>query len=330
MRSDGGNLESNEPLFVRFARILRRSIRAGRLKRGTVLLEGHLAQIFGSSRAPVRQALAQLRRDRLVSRFAGRGHIVGPKDAEVRRIELSPDMLNVDPARQKLRKSFAWETIYEAVERAIIHRSVFGRFRVNELELARHYGVGRTVARDVLTRLQSRGMLAKDERQRWTIVSLDRERLINLYEIREHLEPIALRRAMPALDHQWLRQLGKRLARQIEKYPNVSASSMDDLEYDLHVRCLAPCPNKELLGALLQTRCILTLSKHVLGVELDVPEQDPFMAEHLEVIEAILSNRQVDAPKALRNHLRLSRPKVVERLELFRTTYTPPEIPYIS
>jgi hypothetical protein len=26
----------------------------------------------------------------------------------------------------------------------------------------------------------------------------------------------------------------------------------------------------------------------------------------------------------------LSRPKVVERLELFRTTYTPPEIPYIS
>ena len=82
-------------------------------------------------------------------------------------------MLDIDEPREALRRSFAWEGIYEEVERAIIHRSAFGRFRVNELELARHYKVGRTVAHDVLTRLQALGIVDKDERQRWTIVSLD-------------------------------------------------------------------------------------------------------------------------------------------------------------
>src|SRR5262245_44355967 len=322
--------EVTEPLYLRCHRILGRSIRSGRLRAGTVLLEGHLAEIFGSSRAPVRQALARLRREKLVSRFAGRGHIVGRRDGEVRRIELSPDMLDIDPAGGKLRKAPAWETIYEAVEREIIHRSAFGRFRVNELELTRHHGVGRTVARDVLTRIESLGMLAKDQRQRWTIVQLDRERLVNLYEIREQLEPLALARALPALSRPWLRQLRRRLAQQLAAYPAVSAGAMDDLEFDLHVRCLAPCPNKELLDALLKTRCVLTLSKHVLGVEMDVPEHDPFMAEHIDVVDALLTGRAARATAALREHLRLSCPKVVDRLERFRRTFTPADVPYIS
>ena len=325
-----GAFEGTEPLYLRCHRILERSIRSGRLRAGTVLLEGHLAEIFGSSRAPVRQALARLRREKLVSRFAGRGHIVGKRAGEIRRIELSTDMLDIDPARGKLRKAPAWATIYEAVERAIIHRSAFGRFRVNELELARHHGVGRTVARDVLTRIERLGMLAKDERQRWTIVQLDRQRLIDLYELREQLEPLALARALPALSRPWLRQLRRRLTQQLASYPRVSAGTMDELEFDLHVRCLEPCPNKALLDALLKTRCVLTLSKHILGVEMDVPEHDPFMAEHIDVVDALLRGREEEAVRALREHLRLSRPKVTERLERFRESFTPVEIPYIS
>lgn len=319
-----------EPLYLRFRRVIERSIRAGRIAPGTVLLEGPLARMFGSSRAPVRQALSELRSARLISRFAGRGHVVGSRRADIRRIGVSAEMLGLRSEAPELRKAFAWETIYEAVERAIIHRSAFGRFRVNELELARHHDVSRSVARDVLTRIEALGMLEKDERQRWTIVPLDRDRLINLYEMREYLEPAALRHALPALDPGWLGDLRARLARQIATYPKVTSRALDDLEFDLHVRCLAPCSNRELLAALEKTRCVLTLSKHVLGVAMDVPEIDPFMDEHLRVIDAMLDG---DAPKAvatLRQHLQLSRPKVIERLDRFRRSFTPVDIPYIS
>jgi DNA-binding GntR family transcriptional regulator len=321
---------AGEALYLRFERILRRSIEQGSLPAGVVLLEGRLAELLGSSRAPVRQALNQLQEAGLIRRFEGRGYLVGRSHEPVRGIKLTPQMLDIEAAREALRRSFAWEGIYEEVERAIIHRSVFGRFRVNELELARHYKVGRTVARDVLTRLQALGMLDKDERQRWTIVSLNPDRLISLYEVRELLEPAGLRQAMAHLEPKILRDMRARLARQLDAYPNVSANDMNELEYDLHIRCLESCPNRELLGALVRTRCTLTLSKHVLGVEMDVPEHDPFMEEHLYVLDAMLEGKPNSAAEALRRHLLSSCPKVVDRLKTFREIFTPPAVDYIS
>jgi DNA-binding GntR family transcriptional regulator len=321
---------AGDALYLRFERILRRSIEDGRLPQGTVLLEGRLAQLLGSSRAPVRQALAQLLDSGLIERFQGRGYLAGRGGAADRRAKLSADMLVIDEPREVLRRSFAWESIYEEVERTIIHRSVFGRFRVNELELARHYKVGRTVARDVLTKLQSLGILDKDERQRWIIVSLDRERLGSLYEVRELLEPVALRQAIDHIGAATVVAMRDRLLGELKAYPNVSANAMNELEYDLHVRLLDACPNRELLGALLRTRCTLTVSKHVLGVEMAVPEHDPFIEEHLHVFDAIIDGKPNSAAEALRRHLLSSCPKVVDRLEAFQEIFTPPPVAYIS
>jgi DNA-binding GntR family transcriptional regulator len=325
---EGGNV--GEALYLRFERILRRSIEAGRLPPGTVLLEGHLARILGSSRAPVRQALTQLQNARIVQRFEGRGYRVGEGDAPVRRIKLDVSMLDIDEPRETLRRSFAWQGIYEEIERAIIHRSAFGRFRVNELELARHYRVGRTVAHDVLVRLQSLGMVEKDERQRWIIVSLDGKRLQHLYELRELMEPVALAQAIPMLDKADVVAMRERLLRCLKAYPKVTASEMNDLEYDLHVRCIEACPNTEMRVALLRTRCTLTLSKHVLGVEMDVPEHEPFMEEHLPVLDSIIAGKPKIAAKALRNHLQSSCPKVIKRLGDFRRIFTPPHLEYVD
>ena len=239
-------------------------------------------------------------------------------------------MLELDAPREALRRSFAWEGIYEDVERTIIHRSVFGRFRVNELELARHYKVGRTVARDVLTRLQGLGMLDKDDRQRWTIVSLDRARVIHLYEVRELLEPAALRQTMGRIEMKVLHGFRQRLIDQLNTYPATSASEMNELEYDLHVRCLDACPNREMLSALERTRCTLTLSKHVLGVEMDIPEHDPFLEEHVHVFDAMIEGKPNAAASALKRHLLSSRPKVVHRLEAFQEVFTPQPVDYIT
>src|SRR4051794_13899724 len=82
---------AGEALYLRFERILRRSIANGGLPKGTVLLEGHLAELLGSSRAPVRQALGNLQDAGLLQRFRGRGYLVGQGDPEIQRIELTAD-----------------------------------------------------------------------------------------------------------------------------------------------------------------------------------------------------------------------------------------------
>ena len=84
-----------DPLYERQLRILRRSIEKGLLGEGLVLLEGPLAQIFGSSRMPTRRALSQLLELGLVHRFEGRGYAVGREGCEIRRAEITPDMLDL-------------------------------------------------------------------------------------------------------------------------------------------------------------------------------------------------------------------------------------------
>ena len=59
-------------------RVLRHNILSGRLPKGIVLLEGPIAELMQSSRAPVQAALRILEEEGLIHRFSGRGFLAGP------------------------------------------------------------------------------------------------------------------------------------------------------------------------------------------------------------------------------------------------------------
>src|SRR6202142_4637941 len=62
------------------AAALRSNIVAGRLETGLVLLEGPIATLMKTSRAPVQAALRILEEEKLVRRFGGRGYLVVGRD----------------------------------------------------------------------------------------------------------------------------------------------------------------------------------------------------------------------------------------------------------
>ena len=68
---------------------LRHILVAQRVPKGLVLLEGPLAQLFGTSRVPVRRALSLLHEEGLITRFEGRGFIVAQPDEEVEPLRLA-------------------------------------------------------------------------------------------------------------------------------------------------------------------------------------------------------------------------------------------------
>jgi len=315
------------PLYALITGMLRKAIGSGSISAGTVLLEGHVAQLLRSTRTPVRQALRELEEEGLVSRFDGRGYLAGPAGSEPRRIPLSAEMLGVDAA-EPVRKTLGWEAIYDEVERDVVHLSVFDSYRINELELARHFGVGRMVARDVLLRLESLGLVEKDDRLRWVVRPLDARRIGQLYELRWLLEPSALRAAMAAHPSIDVRPMTDALHSAMRRYPQVDRGALDQLEHDLHVGFLANCPNPEILECLQRTRCVLTLSKHVLGAAAPMPKRDPFMSEHLAVFQAIAAGDADAAAEQLRNHLEESCRKVTARAEAVRNSVAVPVLGY--
>lgn len=68
------------------------------MPKGLVLLEGPLAQLFGTSRVPVRRALSLLHEEGLITRFEGRGFIVAQPDEEVEplRLALTGELFGLD------------------------------------------------------------------------------------------------------------------------------------------------------------------------------------------------------------------------------------------
>ena len=322
-------LQQQAPIYARVTDLLRKAIQSGSIEEGTVLLEGHVAELMHLTRTPVRQALRELEDEGLVSRFNGRGFLAGPAGVLPLRIALDEAMLGVESA-EPVRKKLGWEAIYDAVERDVVHLSVFGHYRLNEVELARHFGVGRTVARDVLLRLENLGLTEKDKRMRWVVTPLDARRINHLYELRWLLEPAALGAIMDSTAETDLESMFKFLRKAMHAYPHINRTELNQLEHHLHVDLLARCPNQELLKSLERTRCILTLSKHVLGESAPMPKHDPFMAEHLEVLLAVAQGDADKAQKLLRDHLEASCEKVTLRAAMVKRSVATPSVFYAT
>src|SRR3954470_11869973 len=117
------------PVYRKIAAILHDSIKAGRLAPGTILMEGSLAALFGSSRTPVKQALDALSDRGVIRRHDGRGFVVGSTKS-ARRIRLTPHLLGLDATKPELPRVRAWQRIYNEVERQLMFHSALGRFRV--------------------------------------------------------------------------------------------------------------------------------------------------------------------------------------------------------
>lgn len=303
--------------YEAIADTLREAVVGNKLPEGTVLLEGPIAALFGSSRTPVKQALARLEAEGHVRKFDGRGVLAGQRGAP-RRLSISADMLSLQPQGPEYPKTFAWQGFYYDFENTVILRAVHGPGRINEMALARHYEVGRTVAGDLLEHAARTGIVTRDDKSRWWINPLDESRFQNLYEVRLLLEPAALQTALPRIPVSKILKAKTRLIEAIAKYPAIAGPELDAIEQDLHVDLLSYSKNGEFIEGLKRTHCVLVAGKHIQRAVRGNETVDAFMEEHLGVVEAIEDHDFPLASQRLSSHLLASSHKAAERLEAFR------------
>ncbi|MCU0907224.1 MAG: GntR family transcriptional regulator [Rhodobacteraceae bacterium] len=209
----------------------------------------------------------------------------------------------------------AWETIQVRVEDAITARIAFGSWQVPETALARTFGVSRTVARDVLARLQGRG-LVEMQGGRWVAPGLDARRVDELYRLRALLEPAALREAAPRLPSGLVTGAIARL--QAAAAAPSDVARLDALEQDLHVDLLGRCDNHTLIAAIRQPQSLLIAHRFLYRATAALFSTEPFVAEHLEVYRSLALGRTDDAARHLHDHLMASRTRAVWRLDSLR------------
>lgn len=284
-----------------------------------------MAAQLGISRAPVRRALQELERDGVVRRLPRRGYQVIGRPAQAAGDATMPaqTLISLSLARR-------WEPIYGEVEEEIIGRISLASWRINEAKLARYYGVSRTVARDVVARLQQRGLVLKDERSRWIAPALTPRHVGELYELRAILEPAALLKAAPHLPPDLLPRMKRSLQAALDDPDSVGWPLLDRLEEEMHVSLLGHCGNRALMQAITMPQSLLIAHRFLYRWTPRLFESEPFLPEHLRVVELLEAGKATEAAGALERHLQDSRERASARVAAVRNEVQPEELSYLE
>jgi DNA-binding GntR family transcriptional regulator len=308
--------------YALVAEVLRANIVSGRLQPGVVLLEGPIAALMKTSRAPVQAALRILEEEGLVHRFAGRGFLTGRAGTGVTPVRRDLARLGLEISQDidsALQNRGLWERVYEEVEAAVSAGLIFGDYRIIESELGAYYGVSRTVVRDVLGRLHERGLITKTQSSHWVAGALTAQTVRERFQLRQFLEPEAIRLAAARIDY----DLIGRAARRERENEDAHWGELDQLLTD---HCIARAPNAQLIDLIRQNRLPLAAADRAL-TKLGLPKDSVAAAEYLTLFE-LIAERAIEAAAIYwRNHLVRLAEKNLARLKIVAVIPVPPAAP---
>jgi DNA-binding GntR family transcriptional regulator len=302
---------AQEPRYELITRVLRTNIQRGTLPEGLVLLEGPIAAVMQTSRVPVQSALRLLMSEGFVHRFEGRGYLVGqegkgiaPLRRDVR--EFTLDVPNaVDDA---LQTRGTWRHVYEEVEEQVASCQIFGEFRIVETELSEYLGVSRTVARDVLARLQERGLIRKNASSHWIAGPLTARTLREKFELRSIIEPAALRMSAPYIRYAEV----EHLLEKIDSGVMIPPESLSDALVEL---CIAQAPNITLVEMIRSNRLLLSSVNRAL-TSLGLPNDEATSDQYRTLFELIARHPIDSASEYLRDQVQITAQRNLARMKI--------------
>jgi len=305
--------DSDRPstLFELAADLIRHNIETGRLSPGLVLQESALSERMEMSRATVKRALEMIEAEGRIRRFSGRGFLVcggsgDPRRDDLRQIEL--DLSGLDDSVGKPN----WLRIYDDVAHHVTRCPAFGRYRIIEALVAEEYGVSRTIIRDVLGRLQERGLIQKSRTSRWVVEPLTSQRIKDKYELRVILETAAMRSAkFPVAD---LRRLADEIAA-LSPRALLSPGQWFSLDRRFFEMMILTTPNEDLAGYASSNRLALEACQSAL-FSLGLPPDTQSLLELGQVVELALSGSISAAASMLAMHLQKARDRTIAQLKI--------------
>ncbi|GAB0115826.1 GntR family transcriptional regulator [Acidisoma sp. C75] len=321
-----------EPGLRRYAAveaILAANIACGRLAPGFVLLEGPVAEALRTTRPPVQRALRNLADRGVVQRFNGRGYLVGagpalhPLRTDIRTIALEFPA----EAEEALASRSSAERIFEHIERDVAGCIVFGQYRIVEAALAEYFSVSRTVARDVLGRLEERGLVRRNQSSHWLAGPLTAQAIREHFAVRRLLEPRALVSAAPTIDRDELAELLQRLMDQERNLDTAEGVERDDLELQLVEICMRGNPNQR-LNTLIRENLLPVAAAERLLRQLGLPEDTARITEQRLVAELLLQGAIEAAAAMFDRHLDAAMHRRIAQIKIVAVLPAPHTLPH--
>jgi len=194
--------------------------------------------------------------------------------------------------------------VLQEMEAAILSGAFKPRERLVEMDLISRYGVSRTVVREALKRLESRGLIRMTPYRGAMVADLSAEEVEELYDARTEIERIAARRILKSIRPEEIQDL-KVLLREVEGHLRRKTPQMFEKDLEFHRAVYRTCRNRYLceLIDLLRTKA------HIVGYNAwSFPERiEQSIREHREILRAIEERDQGRLEKLVVLHINYSR-----------------------
>ena len=193
------------------------------------------------------------------------------------------------------------------VQRVLADKIASGRLRpnerINQERVASELGVSRTPVREALRWLERDGLVRLEARRGAFVAAFAARDIDDIYELREVLEPRAVRRAAVRATRAEVAGL-RRLLAAMERAWRSDVSRAFALNRTFHERLCAPCENRLLLNLLAQVWSqqnavrIFTLAK-----EASATLEERTNAEHRAIVDAYAARDGALAEELVRRHI---------------------------
>ncbi len=194
------------------------------------------------------------------------------------------------------------DDVFLAIKQAILTRVLPSGTALIEQHLAEEFGLSKTPVREALLRLSKEGLVKLENIRGASVVKLSTEEVRDIFEMRLHLEPLALGESAVLLGKPELKALGELLKNAKKAIRQKDFAGLSQLNIDFHRGLYQHAPNQLLVGwlnSLTDRRRLLSVQ----GWQLENRSLAEWQ-EHLDILKAIQNGDITLAQKRLKQHIK--------------------------
>lgn len=205
------------------------------------------------------------------------------------------------------------DVVYEYLRTAIINGLIKPGERLVEKEYAEKFNISRTPVREALRKLEIEGLVENIPRKGDIVKGIDLNDMLEIFAIRQALEPLIVKTAMENITPEALVKLQETVDQMTSSAHNDDTTAVLNAFQAFH-EILINVSNMPRLSA------IISQLKDYLGRFRTMSLSDPIrrtqaISEHNEILQAIIANDNKTAEKLITSHLSSARQALLKRMK---------------
>lgn len=197
------------------------------------------------------------------------------------------------------------DSVHDALRAAIFDGALRPGEALSVPELSRQLQVSRSPVREAVLALVGDGLAVEQPRRGVAVAEIDQTRLLEIYEVRQALEPQAAALCAARAGKDTFRRLAALLERAGSAVAAEDLSAWSGCNDDFHRMIAEGAGNRQLAGLIAMLQGQMRLGLRGLSFGADHPRRA--LREQLAVTEAIGKHNSEDAFRLMREHIERSR-----------------------